>query len=173
MNIKKALLEEHSKYQTMKIVNYIGKSPSRFDQLMQIIVSSDTLLVQRASWAMTHCIEIHPALLKDKHYKQMIQSLEKPLHDAIKRNVLRSLQFVNIPEEWQGYFYDKSAKLVFASKEPVAIRVFALQVLFNIAKEIPELRSELWELMSDLKDHEKAAMRSRVKRLMKAIRKIE
>ncbi len=171
MDIKKALLEEHSKYQTMKIVNYIGTSPSRFNHLMEILMGDDSLVVQRAAWVLTHCIEIQPELLQDKHYDLLIEALENPLHDAVKRNILRSIQFIEIPEEWQGYFYSKSATLAISSKEPVAVRVFALQVMFNIGKGIPELRNELWELLSDLKDHEKAGMRSRVKRLMQEIEK--
>lgn len=173
MNITKALLEEHSKYQTMKIVNYIGTSPSRFSDLMQIMAGSDKLLVQRAAWVMTHCIELHPALLQDEHYALMIRALKKALHDAVKRNILRSLQFVKIPEAWQGYFYSMSADMAIAAREPVAVRIFALQVMFNIGSGIPELRNELWELLSDLKDHERAGMRSRVRRLMKAIAKMD
>ncbi len=172
MNIRRALLEEHSKYQTMKIVNYIGTNPSRFDQLMEIVVGSDKLLVQRASWVMTHSIELHPALVLDKHYEIMIQSMENARHDAVKRNVLRSLQFVEIPEDWQGYIYDNAAALAISSREAVAVRVFSLQVMFNIAKGIPELRNELWELMSDLKDHEKAAIRSRIRKLVRAIERM-
>jgi len=50
MDIKTALLEEHSKAQTLRIVKYIGTDQKRFDTLMELFYKEEYRVVQRAAW---------------------------------------------------------------------------------------------------------------------------
>jgi len=58
MDIREALLAEHSKRQTMKIVRYINGDPARFAELMKLFLGDTYRLSQRAAWAVNYCADI-------------------------------------------------------------------------------------------------------------------
>src|SRR5215510_365939 len=126
MNIREALRVEHSKRQTMKIVRYVGADATRFRELMTIFLGSEYRPTQRAAWAVNYCAEKHPELVKP-YLTRLIGLLEKDGgHDAIRRNVARLLQFVEIPERLRGRAYAACYNLVDDPRQPVAVRVFAM-----------------------------------------------
>jgi len=63
-------------------------------------------------------------------------------------------------------------KLLISTKEPVAIRVFSMQLLFDIARGIPELEIELLSILKDFGPEQKAGIRSYARRLMKNLEDI-
>lgn len=170
MNLKEALLQEHSKEQTMRIVNYINSRQDLFDQLFSLFMDEEYRIVQRASWAVNFCVEHHPNFIHG-HYEELIHALKYPKHDAVKRNVLRLIQFVNIPEDYHGQFYDLAFSFASSTKEPVAIRVFSLSLLYDISKNEPVLLSELEELLTDCARSDSAGMQARVRKIRKLISK--
>ena len=54
MNIRKALLQEHSKPQTMRIVKYIGTNKDHFKELINLFLNEEYRITQRASWAVNY-----------------------------------------------------------------------------------------------------------------------
>ena len=57
MDIRQALTAEHSKRQTMAIVEFIGDDARRFAELMKIVFAGEYRLTQRAAWPMNYCAE--------------------------------------------------------------------------------------------------------------------
>lgn len=148
MDIKKELLKEHSKRQTSKVVNYIGKDPQRFNLLVKMFLAGPYRVTQRAAWPLSYCVEEHPALIKP-HLKSVLKMLDKKdAHDAVKRNILRFLQHIEIPKQFYGTVADRCFTLM-DPKEPIAVRVFAMTVLANIAKQEPDLQKELRIVIED------------------------
>ena len=86
MNIKEALLEEHSKAQTLKIKRYIGSNTDKFAELMKLVLDDEYRIVQRASWVVKHCGDNNPMLLIP-YLGDLIPRLRNPKHDAFKRNI--------------------------------------------------------------------------------------
>lgn len=162
------LQTEHSKSQTLKIVNYVGEDQNRFDALFEIFTTAHPRVIQRASWAVNYCVESHPNFLS-KHYDAVVKNLDPSVPDAVKRNCTRMLQYTLIPQEWLGHVFDRCFNLAYSSKEPIAVRCFSLQVLHNVSMAIPELKNEVLELLNDLKDHESPGIKSRVRRLSKTL----
>ena len=131
----------------MKIVEYVGNDPERFRELMKIFLGKEYRPTQRASWAVNYCAEHHPELVKP-YLTKLIGLLEtEDGHDAIRRNVARLLQFVKIPAKLRGRTYAACYDLVDDPQQPVAVRVFALTVAANLARNEPDLMNEL-RLMS-------------------------
>ncbi len=169
MNIQNALIREHSKANTMRIVAYIGVNQERFDELMALLGGEDALIAQRAAWVVGHSGVKHPKLVQ-KHFQEMIDCLKKPKnHDAIKRNILRVWQFVSFPEAHIGEITDLCFDYLMSSKEAVAIKVFAMTILHNITKSIPELQNELRLLIEDQMPYGSAGFRSRGRKILKQI----
>ncbi|CAN5658152.1 hypothetical protein BH11BAC3_BH11BAC3_45540 [soil metagenome] len=164
-----AILKEHSKAQRDIIVQWIGTDQKRFNQLLQLFLKDEYRVTQRASWALSYCIEAHPIFIKNK-LGLLIDNLQKPgLHDAIKRNTIRILQHINIPEKHQGKVMDICFNYVQSPTEAVAIKAFSLTVLGNLAKLYPEILGEIKLVIEEQSPHETAAFKSRAKRLLKEV----
>ena len=143
MDMREALLAEHSKSQTQKIVNYVGGDPGRFAELMRLFLGPVYRVSQRAAWAVSNCIEHHPELVKP-YYGKMLAQLERDnAHVAVRRNVVRLLQFVVIPPRYKGRVFDACYALLDDPTQPVAVRCFSMTVAAVIAKDSPELMNEL------------------------------
>lgn len=165
MDIKKELLKEHSKRQTAKVVNYIGKDPKRFNLLIKIFLTGPYRVTQRAAWPLSYCVEAHPEIIKP-HLKSVLKMLDKKdAHDAVKRNILRFLQTIEIPKRLYGIVADRCFTLM-DTKEPIAVRVFAMTVLANIAKQEPDLKKELRIVIEDQLPYASAGFLARARRVL-------
>ncbi len=161
MNIREALSAEHSIRQTNQIVEHIGTDPTRFRELIDIFLDSDYRLAQRAAWPLGICSQFHPELV-GPHLSKLVDQLERDdVHDAVKRNVTRILQYVDIPNELSGRILDICFKLVDDALEPVAVRVFAMTVAERIGHDSPELINELGLIIDKHLDSTTVAFRKR------------
>ena len=166
MNLRQALLSEHSKEQCRSIVNWVGKSQKRFDDLFSLFLSNEYRLVQRAAWPVSYCVEAHPILIH-KHYGNLIKRLQEPgIHDAVKRNSTRLLQHVSIPEEWQGEIMNICFEYVASPAEAIAVKAFSLTVLGNLAKVYPEIIPELKLVIEEQFEGQSPAFKSRAKKIL-------
>src|SRR5437016_385092 len=142
MNIRDAILEVHSKAQAQKIVDYVGDDVERFAELMRLFMGPVYRITQRAGWPVSYCIQLHTELVKP-YFGKLLKQLERnDVHVAVRRNVARLLQFVDIPKSYQGRIFDACYRLLADPGEPVAVRVFAMSAAARIAKYEPELLDE-------------------------------
>jgi hypothetical protein len=168
MDIAKELLKEHSKRQTSKVVNYIGNDPKRFNSLIKIFLAGPHRVTQRAAWPLSYCVEAHPELIKP-HLKSVLKMLDKKdAHDAVKRNILRFLQEIEIPKRFYGLVTDRCFAFM-DTKEPIAVRVFAMTVLANIAKQEPDLKKELRIVIEDQLPYASAGYLSRARKVLRQL----
>lgn len=169
MNIREVLLKEHSRIQTSRIVKYIGKNDDRFASLVKIYLAGPYRVTQRAAWPLSNCIEAHPGLITP-HWKVLIDFAKKPgVHDAVKRNTVRLLQFIDIPPKHQGKVADLCFRFLQDTSEPIAVRCFSMTVLARIAKEKPELKNELKILIEDQFPYATPGFLSRAKKVLKQL----
>lgn len=168
MDIKKELLKEHSKRQTTKIVNYIGNSPVRFKVLVKNFLDGPYRVTQRAAWPLSYCVQEHPNLI-NPHLKSILKMLDKKdAHVAVKRNIMRLLQDIEIPRQLYGILTDKCFMLM-DPKETIAVRVFSMSVLAKIAKQEPDLKKELRIVIEDQLPYASAGFLSRAKKVLREI----
>lgn len=167
MNLREEILKEHSRAQRIKIVEWIGGSPQRFDELFRLFVGKEPTVVQRASWPLSYIVQNHPEWMDNK-FKELISKLQEPnLHDAVKRNGVRLLQYVDIPVKYQGDIMNICFGYVESPQEAVAIKAFSLTVLGNLAKQYPDIIPEIKLLIQEQLPHQTAAFASRAKKLLK------
>jgi hypothetical protein len=168
MDLRAEILKEHSKAQSLKIAKWVGNDPQRFKQLMDIFLHDEYRVVQRAAWIVNTAGEKHPGLLLP-HLAAMIKRMSDPgVHIAVKRNVVRVLQFIDIPEELHGQVMDTCFSFLADPKEAVAVRCFSMGVLANLAAQYPDIKQELKAIIEDQLQHETTAgFRSRAKKVLK------
>jgi hypothetical protein len=166
MNIREALRAEHSKRQTMAIVEHIGSDPKRFAELMSIFFEGEYRLTQRAAWPMNYCAERQPQLISP-YLSRLVNQLERDdVHDAVKRNALRLMQFVDVPSRLKGKTYSICVELIADPLQPVAVKVFAVTVAAKIARPSPDLMKELRLVVKETLRHSSVALRKRAREVM-------
>ncbi len=167
MDIQAVLLKEHSKKQCSSIVRYIGRDQKKFGLLMRLFFSGEYRVTQRAAWPMGYCVEANPDFITP-YYKKLILFLNrKDVHPAVARNILRLLQKVEIPKKWQGEIMNSCFQFIENPKEAIAIKIFSLAVLGNLAKDYPEILPELRVVIEARWEMETPGFRSRAKKILK------
>ena len=173
MNLREEILKEHSKKQTLKVANYIGNDKKRFAELMHLFFANQYRVTQRAAWIVSNCFQKYPELL-NTYLKPMIKNLEKEnLHDAVKRNTLRILQFVSISKDLQGIAFENCMNLFVNTEEPIAVKVFAMTVLANICKHEPDLKNELKIAIEEQLPYGSPGFKSRANKVLKEWQKLK
>jgi len=171
MTIKEELLRDFSKPQMIFLANKIGANQESFDELIDLFLHDDIKVTQRAAWLLSHCVDQHPWLI-EKHIEAIILNLEKDVNDAVKRNTLRVLQFMEIPEESMGILAEHCFNYLNSGKEPIAIKAYSMTILFNIVKVFPELKEELQMSIEDQLPFGSAGVKNRGNKILKALQKI-
>ena len=169
MNLRATILAEHSKAQKDKIVKWVGSDQKRFDELFGLFLNDEYRVVQRAAWPLSYCVQRHPQLIR-KHFIKLVKNLRHPnLHDAVKRNTVRILQDIPIPEKLHGEVMDICFGYILDPKEKVAVKAFSLTVLQNLSRQYPDIRNEIKVIIEERWEHETAAFRSRAKKILKEL----
>jgi hypothetical protein len=169
LDIRKELLKEHSKKQTMKIVKFIGNDPEKFKELMNLFLYDTYRVGQRSAWAVNYCATKHPHLIKP-YLNRMIDYLQKSVHVAVKRNTIRLFQFIDIPEKLSGKIANVCFELLQSKDEPVAVKVFSMSVLGKICKTHPDLKNELKLIVEEQLPYSTAGFLSRAKKVFKELK---
>ena len=167
MDLRETILKEHSKKNCNRIVSWIGNDKKKFNQLFNLFLNGEYRVTQRAAWPLSYCAIAHPSFMK-KNFEKLITNLNKPnLHDSIKRNTVRLLQQIEIPEKLEGVVMEICFNYVESPKEAVAIKAFSLTILSKLAKKYPEIIPEIKLLIEEQLTHQRAAFKSRAKQILK------
>src|SRR5690554_4424535 len=167
MDLLQELTLEHSRAARDRIVSYIENDADRFGQLFHLFRNGERRIAQRAAWSVSYCVEKFPELIYP-YCGEMVDYLRTPgIHDSIKRNILRIFRDINIPVEMEESLLELCFDYLMDKKEAVAIRVFAMKVLANLAEKYPEINNELKILIEDELPYSKPAFVSRGREILK------
>lgn len=166
MDYKQQLLKEHSRANTDAIANAIGNNAVEFKKIIDIVYNEKAPLPQRASWLLSTVNDKHPDLLLP-YISLFISTIKKIKIDGIKRNMLAVLASNEISKNLQGKLVNLCFDLLLSSDETVAVKVYAMQAIANIAKHHPELENELKAAIEDQLPKTTAAFHARAKRVLK------
>src|ERR1019366_7428933 len=56
MDLQNVILEEHSKKQCTKIVEWVGNNQEKFDELFDLFLNGEYRITQRAAWPLSYCV---------------------------------------------------------------------------------------------------------------------
>src|ERR1044072_6798370 len=143
MDLKAEILKEHSKEQALKVTNWVGSDKKRLEELLHLFLHDEYRVVQRSARMVSMVAEIQPELIKP-HLEAIVNKMNEPgVHVAVKRNVVRLLQYMDIPEPLHGMVMNTCFELLADPKETIAVRAFSMTVLANLAKVYPDIKQEL------------------------------
>lgn len=143
MELKAALLKAHSRQQAEYIAGWIGSDPDRFSALITLFLHDEYRVVQRAAWAINIAGERCPELLPP-HLASLITRMTVPgIPAAVKRNIVRLLQTIPIPEALHGQVIHCCFCFLEDEKETVAVRAFSMTVLARLAVVYPDIINDI------------------------------
>ncbi|MEQ8909551.1 MAG: hypothetical protein RIC95_10190 [Vicingaceae bacterium] len=157
----------------MTIANYIGDNQKRFEELLTLFFADEYGVTQRAALAVSTCFDQDPDRFQP-YIQDLVEHLEtENLYVAVKRNIVRLLQFRSIPESLQSQLFDRCLVFLADPNEPVAVKAFSMTVLYNICKLHPDLKHEVIPLIEDLLVHSnKSGEQNRGKKILQKLRKL-
>lgn len=172
MDLKKHVLKENSRANWIQVVDYVGDNPNRFRELMDIFTSTDYRMVQRVSQAIGIIGERQPHLITP-YFPTFIELLNNDPIDAVKRNIMRIFQYIDIPENYEGEVFDLGLSYLKSIETPIAVKAFAMTSLRKICQKYPELTNEVILLIEILvKEKVSAGIISRGSKELKLLNKI-
>ncbi len=166
------LKQPNSKKTLQEILEFVGSDPLNFKELMHYFLGENNRITQVASWAIGHLGETNPELLKPYHKELVEQLALKNRHNAVRRNIIRAYQFIEIPEEIEGELYDICHKFILTHDEAIAIRAFSMTVCERIATKYPELIPELIVAIEATIPHGSSGLKNRAGHTSKRLKKL-
>jgi hypothetical protein len=167
-NISENILLVRSRVQANRLIRWVGMNKRRYAQLMEFFLNGDEQLAKKSAWILGHVTEKHPELARP-WLDPMIKKIQgRGNHGALKRNVVRILQFTEIPKKLQGIVANLCFKFITSQIEETAVRTFAITVVGNIAKEQPDLMKELEIVVRQQLPYSAPAFRARARMVLKS-----
>lgn len=172
MNIRDEILADRSKANIVRIAKYVGNDSERFKILVKLFLYDEWRVNQRAIWVMVHCVETYPQLIYP-YLEDLLENVQKPTAcNAARRNTTKILSEIDIPEKYQGQALDICFHFLLSMQEQIAVKVFSMQVIFNISKNEPDLLRELAATIETQLTYGSAGFKARGKKILKEIRQI-
>ncbi len=169
--IDRLLLANRSKSSIESMVRSIETEGLDFQEFFKYIEDVPNNRKWHFTWLLTHLIESNPEV-NTADQKLLFEYLKKTSIKGVKRDLWRSLTFIDINEAISGEVFNLGLNVIRSQNESIAARAHAMLVLTNIAKPYNELCDELLMVFKSLKNDESAGVRSRVKNLSKRLERL-
>ena len=151
------------------LVRYIGDYPEHLDIIMTKVLDDSQPENWRAAWMVDKIQERHPELVFP-YLQTMTDFVLTTQNTGKKRHLLKLVSLYEIKDENMAVLLNYCIEVFTNAAEPVAVRVHAMQILFNIAQKEPDFSGELIELIEhEMEYHGSAGLASRGKKLLKKL----
>ncbi len=147
------------------------ENPKGFDVLISLALNHPKQRSWRAAYLVDKIHDQSPELLFP-YLPAIIEKLKTESNASKRRHWLKLISMNSINEEFFGFLFDYCINAFTSEKEAVAVRVHAMQILFNISEKEPELKSEVLQIIEhELEQNPTAGIRSRGRKLATKLRK--
>lgn len=168
--LEELLLEEHSRARTDEVANLIGGDADRCEIAWEIFCNSAPPLPQRMAWVISVVADLHPALAS-RYASSIAARLPFMHHPAEIRASLRILMSTALPKESLGILLNQLFPWLEDPKQAAAIRVFSMQILYDISNVEPDLKRELAMVIQSHSQEASAAFRARARVLLPKLKR--
>jgi hypothetical protein len=117
-----------------------------FPMLMEIAMEENGRVNWRASWAADKINEMIPGIAAE-WIPKLTESLQFLDHKGKKRQYLKLISLYPISESDESFLFDYCMEKLSAETEDISVRVYAMQILYNISEKEPELKEELVQII--------------------------
>ncbi len=151
------------------LVRYIADYPECLDIIMDKVFDDSEPENWRAAWMVDKIQERHPDLVVP-YIPAMTSFVLKTQNSGKKRHLLKLISLNDIQEENMAVLLNYCIEVFTNAAEPVAVRVHAMQILFNISQKEPDFAGELIGMIEhEMEYHGSAGIASRGKKLLQKL----
>jgi hypothetical protein len=148
------------------LVRYISDYPEYLNLIMDKVLDDRKPENWRAAWMVDKIHDRHPDLVLP-YLPVMTEFVLTTKSAGKKRHLLKLISLHDIPVEKMALLFNFCFEVFTNSTEPVAVRVHAMQILFNIAQKEPDFTGELINLIeNEIELHGSAGIASRGRKLL-------
>ena len=153
------------------LIRYLIDYPKHIDVLFEIGFDEKEAKSWRAIWLADKIHEKHPELI-EPYIAWMIEALKTAKNESKIRHLLKLVSLNPLPEHELSFLLNYSIENFTNADVPVAIRVHAMQTLYEISELEPEFKHELIPLIEhEMEFHATAGIISRGKRILRKLSK--
>lgn len=168
MDLEKVLNPFPIKQEAILVAQSISENPEMVEELWQFCIS-DSEYSWRATWILDKVYDITPDLVRI-YIPQMIELIPKLENESKKRQFLKLISLEPLPSNISGEFINHCFDLLISSISAIAIKVYAMQVLYNFSLQEPDLQNELTLIIEEGMENGTAGYCSRGRKILKAMR---
>ena len=119
-------------------------------ELLIFSLEKDQLVGNRAIWVLNYCAEFDFERIKPFQVKLIEHLKHKKNHSGVIRSILRMFLNQPVPKKYESFMLDKCYQYIKNPSEAIAVRAFAMTIVFNISKPYPELINEFLAVLNHL-----------------------
>ena len=146
IDLKKKLIQEHSKKQTNLIVDLVLKNEENLKDVFEIIKSNEAIYSQRAAWIVSTISEINAHLLSP-YIKDLIFCIKTDYHDAVLRSCFKCLSKITIPKKHLVELFDLNIYFLSLKSTKTGIKCWNIDLAMKLSENFPELQNEINEVL--------------------------
>lgn len=162
-------MKENSRAQAVKISEWIGNDKKKFKSFLDIFLHGEYRVAQLSAHTLSFVAEKYPRLV-EQNIRPIVKRLYNDnIHTAVKRNVVRILQFLKIPKSIHAEVINLCMAYLADPNETIAVRCFSMNVLASFLKQYPEIKSEFKAVLSSRFNDTKGGLKVRVREVLKEI----
>ncbi|HDR67849.1 MAG TPA: hypothetical protein ENN61_02235 [Bacteroidaceae bacterium] len=170
MNHKQLIAEIPSVKEKDYLVSVIGDSKDAFRKFFDMIFDEPDPIAWRAAWVVDGCDENNPSLT-EKYLTKIIRELPSLKSEGARRSLMKLLCRHAIPENYRGILVDLCFQYLRSEIHTVAVKVYAMQIIFNLSQIYPELSHELITVIEDQFINNSAGFRAKGAKIIRQLQK--
>ena len=153
------------------IADAVGENKTYFMEVLEIAFTAKDMSSSRAARVIDMCTDRNPDL--GEYFANDIAIKLMAQEDSRTKRSLCRIMTRHLPndEDILGYFINFAFEQIASPKEPVALKVYAMQALFNISKQIPDIKNELIGIIEEEMPKNTYAFTGRGNMLLKKMNK--
>ena len=149
-------------------IHEVGNSVEKFNSLLDLALYENDPVAWRAGWILDGSDELHPGMASGSVTK-IVHRLPRIESTGTLRCLLRLLCRYDIDEEDQGILIDLCFGYMVSELYPVAVKVHAMQIIYQHVLIYPELKEELITVIRDQVNNNTVGFKSRGMRIIRQL----
>ena len=162
--LAESIREDRSKANVSRWIEEIIKNPDGMPEIIPLL-DEEPAFAFRIGWLLDTLVTIKPELVKP-FVPELYAKRDQMVFPGYKRSLAKIISHCGAPEELEGEITELFFTWLLDAKTEVAVKVHAMQSMFNLCQKYPDLKHELKEVIEDQMDKNTVAFRARAKKLM-------
>ena len=164
-DLKGFIEEDISKERVLALTMGNSKPKELAATLWEMTMRNEHPLSWRAMWFLEHLGADNHEIVRP-YLEEIVNEFTNFEFDGQKRSALKILQMFPVTDYDYGVVLNFCFDLILSNNEPIAIRSFAMQIVFDIAQIEPELKPELKHAIMLILPESSKGIKSKARKLL-------